>query len=34
MGFSKNKLIEIEDLEDKQNYPRYTWVGSIRKGSE
>jgi hypothetical protein len=28
MGFSKNKLIEIEDLEDKQNYPRYTWAGN------
>ena len=28
MGFSKNKLIEIEDLEDKRNYPRFTWVGN------
>ena len=28
MGLSKNKLIEIEDLENKQNYPRYTWVGN------
>jgi hypothetical protein len=28
MGLSKNRLIEIEDFKDKQNYPRYTWVGN------